>query len=88
MRELSGGKPTGRMNPIDAEKEGIKDGDKVEVYNHRGHVTIEMRLDQVIPPGTVQVWFGWRQEAFEDGMYSELIILELPAWEKSKDYLR
>ena len=23
MRELSGGKPTGRMNPVDAEAEGI-----------------------------------------------------------------
>ena len=74
MAELSGGKPTGRINPIDAEAEGIKDGDKVEVYNERGHVVIEMRLDQVIPPGTIQVWFGWRHEAFEEGMYSELIV--------------
>ena len=74
MRELSGGKPTGRMNPIDAEAEGIQDGDKVEVYNERGHCIIEMRLDQVIPPGTIQIWFGWRQEAFEEGMYSELLV--------------
>ncbi|MBR0403943.1 MAG: molybdopterin-dependent oxidoreductase, partial [Eggerthellaceae bacterium] len=74
MRELSGGKPTGRMNPVDAEAEGIKDGDKVEVYNGRGHCIIEMRLDQVIPPGTIQIWFGWRHEAFEEGMYSELLV--------------
>ncbi len=74
MKELSGGKPTGRMNPIDAEAEGIKDGDKVEVYNHRGHCIIEMRLDQVIPPGTIQIWFGWRHESFEEGMYSELLV--------------
>ena len=74
MAELSGGHPTGRMNPVDAEAEGIKDGDKVEIYNERGHVVIEMKLDQVIPPGTVQCWFGWRHEAFEEGMYSELII--------------
>ena len=74
MRELSGGIPTGRINPVDAEAEGILDGDKVEVYNERGHVVIEMRLDQVIPPGTIQVWFGWRHRAFEDGMYSELLV--------------
>ena len=74
MAQLSGGKPTGRMNPIDAAAEGIKDGDKVEVFNGRGLVVIEMKLDQVIPPGTVQVWFGWRHEAFEEGMYSELIV--------------
>ena len=73
MADLSGGYPTGRMNPVDAQAEGIKDGDKVEIYNERGHVTIEMKLDQQIPPGTVQCWFGWRHDAFEDGMYSELI---------------
>lgn len=74
MAELSGGKPTARINPIDAEREGIIDGDKVEVYNQRGHVVAAMRLDQAIPPGTIQVWFGWRHEAFEEGMYSELIV--------------
>ena len=74
MAELSGGKPTSRINPLDARKEGIRDGDRVEIYNQRGHVTCTMRLDQAIPPGTLQVWFGWRREAFEDGMYSELIV--------------
>ena len=75
MADLSGGKPTGRINPIDAEKEGIHDGDLCEVYNERGHVIIEMRLDQAIPPGTIQVWFGWRKRAFtEGGMYSELLV--------------
>ncbi len=74
MAELSGRKPTGRINPVDACAEGIKDGDTVEVYNDRGHVIIEMKLDKAIPPGTVQVWFGWRHEAFEEGMYSELIV--------------
>ena len=75
MADLSGGKPTGRINPVDALAEGIQDGDMCEVYNERGHVIIEMRLDQVIPPGTIQVWFGWRKRAFKDGgMYSELLV--------------
>ena len=74
MAELSGGKPTARINPVDAAREGIRDGDKVEVFNQRGHVVAQMRLDQAIPPGTVQVWFGWRHDAFEEGMYSELIV--------------
>lgn len=74
MAELSGGKPTARINPVDAAREGIRDGDKVEVFNQRGHVVAQMRLDQAIPPGTAQVWFGWRHEAFEEGMYSELIV--------------
>lgn len=75
MAHLSGDKPTGRINPIDAEREGIKDGDKCEVYNERGHCIVEMRLDNAMPPGTLQVWFGWRKRAFKDGgMYSELLV--------------
>ncbi len=74
MADLSGGKPTGRINPVDAEREGILDGDMCEVFNERGHVVVEMRLDQVIPPGTIQVWFGWRHRAFDEGMYSELLV--------------
>ena len=80
MAELSGGKPTGRINPVDAKVEGIVDGDKCEVFNERGHVIIEMRLDQAVPPGTVQVWFGWRKRQFDanegagSGMYSELLV--------------
>ncbi|MEG1906815.1 MAG: molybdopterin-dependent oxidoreductase [Gordonibacter sp.] len=74
MRELSGGKPTARINPMDAEHEGIKDGDRVEAYNQRGHVIAICRLDEAIPPGTIQVWFGWRKKHFEEGMYSELLV--------------
>ncbi len=74
MAELSGGEPSARINPVDAAEEGIIDGDKVEVFNGRGHVVATMRLDQAIPPGTIQVWFGWRHDAFEEGMYSELIV--------------
>ena len=33
-----------------------------------------MRLRTAIPPGTVQVWFGWRARAFEEGTYSELLV--------------
>lgn len=74
MVDLSGGYPTARINPLDAEKEGITDGTKVECYNDRGRVKAIMRLDQAIPPGTVQVWFGWRSRHFEEGTYSELLV--------------
>lgn len=74
MVEMSGGKPYARINPVDAKREGIIDGDKVEVYNQRGHVIAPVRLDEAIPPGTIQVWFGWRQRQFEEGTYSELLV--------------
>ena len=74
MVNLSGGRPTARINPVDAEREGIVDGDLIETYNERGHVVATMRLDQAIPPGTIQVWFGWRRKSFGEGMYSELLV--------------
>jgi molybdopterin-containing oxidoreductase family molybdopterin binding subunit len=74
MIKLSGSEPAARMNPIDARRENIQDGDKVEVYNDRGHVTALLRTDEAVPPGTVHVWFGWRKRQFEAGTYSELLV--------------
>jgi molybdopterin-containing oxidoreductase family molybdopterin binding subunit len=74
MIELSGEEPSARMNPIDAEREGIVEDDMVEVYNDRGHVVLKVRLEESVPPGTVHVWFGWRQRQYEDGTYAELLV--------------
>jgi molybdopterin-containing oxidoreductase family molybdopterin binding subunit len=72
--QLSGGEPATRINPADAAKEGLKDGDKVEVYNQRGHVVTKLCLDEAVPSGTIHVWFGWRRRHFEKGMYNEMLI--------------
>jgi anaerobic selenocysteine-containing dehydrogenase len=74
MTHLSGGEPSARMNPVDAAREGIQDGDMVECFNQRGKVQAIMRIDEGIPPGTVQVWFGWRKRQFKEGTYSELLV--------------
>jgi molybdopterin-containing oxidoreductase family molybdopterin binding subunit len=70
---LSGGEPSTRMNPADAAAKGLRDGDKVEVFNQRGHVVTALEVDESIPPKTVHVWFGWRRRQFEAGTYSELV---------------
>jgi molybdopterin-containing oxidoreductase family molybdopterin binding subunit len=74
MTKLSGGQPSARMNPVDAAKEGLKDGDTIECFNQRGKVKTILRLDEAMPPGTVQVWFGWRKRQFEEGTYAELLV--------------
>ncbi|MBP3867185.1 MAG: molybdopterin-dependent oxidoreductase, partial [Eggerthellaceae bacterium] len=74
MRELSGGEPLCRMNPVDAEREGLVVGDTIEVYNDNGSVQLKLVLDEAVPPGTVHVWFGWRRRAFEKGTYAELTV--------------
>ena len=74
MIEMSGGMPTIRINPEDAKREGISEYEKVEVYNDRGHMVAPARIDEAVPPGTIQAWFGWRHKHYEDGMYSELLL--------------
>ena len=71
--KLSGGHPSARMNPVDAAKVGVKDGDIVECFNNQDKMTVEMRLDEGVPPGTVHNWYGWRRRQNIDGMYSSLI---------------
>ena len=43
------------MNPIDASKRNIKDGDLVHVWNERGELVILARLTQRILPGVVDI---------------------------------
>ncbi len=70
---MSGGEPATRLNPIDARAFGFQDGDKVEVYNDRGHVVTKLVIDESVPAGTVHVWFGWRRRQFEEGTYAEMV---------------
>ena len=70
---LSGGTPSTRINPKDARELGFKYGDKVEVYNDRGHVVTRLEIDECVPAGTIHVWFGWRARHFEEGTYAEMV---------------
>ncbi len=43
------------INPIDAEKRGIRDGDEILVYNDRGKIMIPCRVTPKIMPGVVNI---------------------------------
>ncbi|WML25955.1 DMSO/selenate family reductase complex A subunit [Neobacillus sp. OS1-33] len=49
------------MNPKDAEKRGIKAGDRVQVYNERGSIYIDVKVTPRITPGVAGIpqgaWF-------------------------------
>lgn len=55
---LSGG-PVLQMNPIDATKRGIANGDMVEVFNHRGSFTVKAQLTYEVRVGCVVIPNGW-----------------------------
>ena len=55
------------INPIDAESRGIKNGDKVKVYNDRGAVVHACRITKKILPGVVNIPQGAWWKSDEEG---------------------
>ena len=65
--------PLLHINPADARKRAIVDGDWVVAFNDRGKVKLKARLSEAVPPGTVNVPHGWWPERFAEGHYSDLL---------------
>lgn len=51
-------KPDVLMNSVDAQKRGIKSGDRVLVFNDRGSIKIEATVAEKIKPGVVRIYEG------------------------------
>ncbi len=58
IRQLSP-KTYAEMSPVDAAARGIGHGERVRIFNQRGSVEIEARLDHSLRPGCVVVSNGW-----------------------------
>jgi anaerobic selenocysteine-containing dehydrogenase len=72
MKEISA-LPMLDINPVDAKERGIEDGDLVVVFNNRGSVKLQVRLNEGVPPGAINVPHGWWPEQFVEGHYSDLL---------------
>ncbi len=55
------------LNPLDAEKRGIKNGDTVRVFNDRGEVRIEAKVTPRIMPGVSAMGQGAWHDANMNG---------------------
>ena len=55
------------LNPVDAEKRGIKNGDTVRVFNSRGEVRIEAKVTPRIMPGVSAMGQGAWHDANMSG---------------------
>ncbi len=64
--------PTVKLNPVDAQKRGIQDGDYVEVYNDRGHAVLRAVFNPAVRPGSVNIPHGWQRSQHKTGGYQEL----------------
>jgi len=51
--------PILNINPEDAEKRNIEEGDLVVVENSHGKIKVKAHLTYIVPPGVVDVFHGW-----------------------------
>jgi anaerobic selenocysteine-containing dehydrogenase len=47
------------MHSSDAQARGISDGEAVRVYNHRGEIFLQARVDGAVQPGAVAAKLNW-----------------------------
>lgn len=69
MHEIDGG-PKLEMAPEDADPRGIKAGDIVEVYNDRGSIKVEAKINNSLRPGVTRLHEGWYSEYMADSSSS------------------
>ncbi len=71
LRELDP-EPLGKINSIDAEARGVKNGDYIKVYNDRGFAVVKALIDESIAPGIISIPKGWQKNQFKAGCYQEM----------------
>ncbi len=72
LNELQGNRPKVFLNPEDARERGIKDADKVEVYNRRGKTRAQAVLDPGARRGTAIFEQGWWAKYLQNESYNSL----------------
>ncbi|MGI9613899.1 MAG: molybdopterin-containing oxidoreductase family protein [Acidimicrobiales bacterium] len=53
------GEPLLQVHPVDADARGLSVGDRVDVFNDRGRLTLTVEITDEVLPGVVGVPFGW-----------------------------
>jgi anaerobic selenocysteine-containing dehydrogenase len=61
------GEPLLQIHPEDAEARGLRTGDRVDVFNDRGRLTLGIEFTDEVLPGVVAVPFGWHHRHSPQG---------------------
>jgi anaerobic selenocysteine-containing dehydrogenase len=86
LRELDP-EPTVKINPLDAEKRGIKDGDLVECYNDRGHGVGKAVFSNGVRPGILVYPKGWQISQHRSGSWSALLSADFDPFGVNGDFM-
>jgi anaerobic selenocysteine-containing dehydrogenase len=71
LRELDP-EPIVFISPADAIARSIQTGDRVEVFNDRGHVVLRAIVNDALPSGLISIPKGWQRHQFVAGGYQEI----------------
>jgi DMSO reductase family type II enzyme molybdopterin subunit len=66
MLRLQRGGPALWMSEVDAAGRGIRDGDKVRVFNDHGEFQAEAKLAGAVQPGEIIMYHAWEPYQFKD----------------------
>jgi len=66
MLRLQRGEPHIGLNPADAQRRGIKDGDRVRVFNDIGEFYVMAKLLPSVRPNTLMMDHAWEPHQFRD----------------------
>lgn len=69
--------PEIQINPVDAAARGITHGDKVKVFNDRGHCVVKAFVTEGIVPGVTAIASGWSPDYYIEGNLQNLTHLTL-----------
>ncbi|MBT5139412.1 MAG: molybdopterin-dependent oxidoreductase [Acidimicrobiaceae bacterium] len=61
------GEPLLQIHPEDAKARGLRAGDRVDVFNDRGRLTLGIEFTDEVLPGVVAVPFGWHHRHTPQG---------------------
>jgi DMSO reductase family type II enzyme molybdopterin subunit len=73
MLQLQRGEPAMFMNSADAQARGIRDGDRVEVFNDIGRFSIGTIVSPAMRPGQVAVYHAWENYQFKDWQHFKTV---------------
>ena len=74
LLSLQRGEPDIYVNPDDASKRGVSDGDMIRIYNTAGEFSAMAHVSSGIQPGMLFMYHGWDPKMFKDGKnFSEVI---------------
>ena len=64
MLRLQRGEPLVYINPIDAERVGVKDFEYVEIFNNYGSVRMRVKVAAMVRPGVAYYYHAWEPHQF------------------------